>query len=714
MKKRFVWKTTIVLALFLIPILSLAAQPTANLIIYDDALAANWQNWSWDTAVAFNASSPVHAGSNAMSVTHTAAWAGLSLQSNTSFSTADYNAVTFWIHGGTTGGHQLSLKLRDGSLAIIESPIAVTTTANSWTQVEVSMSDLGLSNGTVTGIVLQEASGASQPVYYLDDVQLVEADGNGTPVPPGTGPALTIDTTTVSHTISPDIYGINFADNTFANEVGLPVSRWGGNATTRYNWKIDVSNRASDWFFMNVPDGDNDLTVTGLDEFVQANNSAGTRSIVTMPLIGWTPNRRLTNDRDCGFPQSIYPNQQAFDGNWNCGNGRFPDGTPITGNDPTLTSTAIDESWVNEWVTHLTNEFGTAANGGVPYYALDNEPMLWNSTHRDVYPDPLTYDELLARTVAYAAAIKQADPSANTLGPVLWGWTAYFYSAADVASGGSFWLNPPDRLAHGDMPLVEWYLQQLATYEQNNGTRLLDYLDLHFYPQQSGVALSTAGGDATQALRLRSTRALWDPTYVDESWINEPVELIPRMHDWVNTYYPGTKLAITEYNWGGLEHINGALAQADVLGIFGQQQVDLATLWAPPANSDPGAFAFRMYLNYDGSGSAFGNLSLPASSSNVDQLSVFAARRSSDLALTIMVVNKSGQPLTSNITLNGFVGGTAEIYQYASSNLSQITQQPTVVVPADGFSATFPADSITLFEIANGDVTQTFLPLVNK
>ncbi|MBK7896748.1 MAG: glycoside hydrolase family 44 protein [Anaerolineaceae bacterium] len=523
-----------------------------------------------------------------------------------------------------------------------------------------------------------------------------------------------MDTTTVSHTISPDIYGINFADNTLAAEIGLPVNRWGGNATTRYNWKIDVSNRASDWFFMNVPDGDNDLTVTGLDEFVLANNSSGTRSIVTLPMIGWTPKRRLTNDRDCGFPQSIYPNQQAFDGNWECGNGRFPNGTPITGNDPTLTSTAIDESWVNEWVTHLVGEFGTAANGGVPYYALDNEPMLWNSTHRDVYPNPLTYDELLARTIDYAEAIKQADPTASTLGPVLWGWTAYFYSAADVASSDTFWLNPPDRLAHGNMPLVEWYLQQLAAYEQTNGTRLLDYLDLHFYPQQSGVALTSAGGDATQALRLRSTRALWDPTYVDESWINEPVELIPRMQDWIDTYYPGTKIAITEYNWGGLEHINGALAQADVLGIFGQQQVDLATLWAPPANTAPGAFAFRMYLNYDGSGADFGNLSLPASSSNVEQLSVFAARRSSDLALTIMVVNKSGGPLTSTIALDGFAGGTAEVYRYASSNLSQITQQPNLVVPAGGFSATFPADSITLFEVTSGDVLQSFLPFVNK
>ena len=93
---------------------------------------------------------------------------------------------------------------------------------------------------------------------------------------------------------------------------------------------------------------------------------------------------------------------------------------------------------------------------------------------------------------------------------------------------------------------------------------------------------------------------------------------------------------------------------------------------------------------------------------------MFAARRSSDNALTIMVINKSGQPLTSSIALDGFGGGLAEVYQYAGSNLSQITQEPNMVVPAGGFSATFPADSITLFEITDGDVHQTFLPLVDK
>jgi hypothetical protein len=89
----------------------------------------------------------------------------------------------------------------------------------------------------------------------------------------------------------------------------------------------------------------------------------------------------------------------------------------------------------------------------------------------------------------------------------------------------------------------------MQTYEQQHGVRLLDYLDLHFYPQAEGVFPSSGGDAAVQALRLRSTRALWDPSYVDESWIGDSVQLIPRMRAWVAQNYPGTKTAITEYNW---------------------------------------------------------------------------------------------------------------------------------------------------------------------
>jgi hypothetical protein len=379
---------------------------------------------------------------------------------------------------------------------------------------------------------------------------------------------------------------------------------------------------------------------------------------------------------------------------------------------------AIGPSFVADWIVHLKSRYGTAANGGVLFYNLDNEPMLWNSTHRDVHPQPTTYDEMRDKTFAYAAAIKQADPSAKTLGPVLWGWCAYFFSALDDCSSGS------DYQAHGNVAFVPWYLQQMKAYEQVNGVRLVDYLDLHYYPQANHVALSSAGNPATQALRLRSTRSLWDSTYVDESWIDDmnwegdTVRLIPRMKQWVTTNYSGTQLAITEYNWGALDHINGAVAQADVLGIFGREGLDLATLWDPPDAEQPGAYAFRMYRNYDGAHHAFGDVSVRAASADQGKVAIYAARRSSDHALTLMVINKSlTQTLTSSIGLSHTESITrAAVYRYSAADLKAIVRQADQIVTGGSFSATLPASSITLF-VTSSSVwldKQVFLPVILK
>ena len=93
--------------------------------------------------------------------------------------------------------------------------------------------------------------------------------------------------------------------------------------------------------------------------------------------------------------------------------------------------------------------------------------------------------------------------------------------------------------------------------------------------------------------------------------------------------YPGIRTAITEYNWGGLEDINGALAHADVLGIFGRQGLDLATMWGPPDADQPGSFAFRVYRNYDGMGGSFGETSVKAESEDSDKISVLRPREAS-------------------------------------------------------------------------------------
>ena len=305
----------------------------------------------------------------------------------------------------------------------------------------------------------------------------------------------------------------------------------------------------------------------------------GAPTIISVPLIGWTAKSRSFS---CSFSVAKYGPQQYTDsagGNPDCGNGLRPDGvTKIAGNNPNDTSQPIGAAFDAAWVNHLTGRYGTAASGGVAFYEMDNEPEYWFGVHFDVHPNPLSYTELGNLTTTYAAAVKGADPTAQVFGPAISDWYGYFDSPLDSVNN-----NTNDKAAHGNQPLIDWYLSQMKAYEIAHGTRLIDYVDVHYYTTSDSVSLKPVGNAATQARRLRSTRELWDPTYTNEGYIGTPIALIPLMHTWVNNNYPGTKLAITEYNWGGLELINGALTQADVLGIFGREQVDVANIWDPPA-----------------------------------------------------------------------------------------------------------------------------------
>jgi len=186
------------------------------------------------------------------------------------------------------------------------------------------------------------------------------------------------------------------------------------------------------------------------------------------------------------------------------------------------------------------------------------------------------------------------------------------------------------------------------------------------------------------------------------------------MRQWVANDYPGTKLAIDEYNWGGMESINGALAQADILGIFGREGLDVGTMWptSDPSGQIPGMMAFAMYRNYDGSKSTFGDMGLASTSvaAGTDaegSLAVYGALRSSDNAVTVMVINKTYADQTQTLSLaNVAASGQAKVYLYSSANLAAIVPQANITVTPPGgggttssLSTTFPAQSITLLVI---------------
>jgi PKD repeat protein len=181
--------------------------------------------------------------------------------------------------------------------------------------------------------------------------------------------------------------------------------------------------------------------------------------------------------------------------------------------------------------------------------------------------------------------------------------------------------------------------------------------------------------------------------------------LIPRLRNWANTYYyAGTPIGITEYNWGAESHINGATTQADILGIFGREGLDLAARWTTPDATTPTYKAIKIYRNYDGNKSTFGDVSVSATGPNPDNVAVFAAQRTSDNALTVMVISKylSGNTPVSVNLANFTPLGTAQVYQLTSANA--ITRLADLTLSGATAAFTAPPQSITLLVLPSSGV----------
>jgi len=519
-----------------------------------------------------------------------------------------------------------------------------------------------------------------------------------------TAPTLAVDANANRHPISPLIYGINeWSDNGLFEVMHIPVLRWGGDDATSFNWQSSVKNNTGDnpWCFENYS------VSPGFDQFHTANLAAGTVSLGTIPLMDWSPKAA----GECSFSVKKYGAQKSTaPDNPDCGNGVLLNGDPVV-NDPNDAYVPVTQAFAQQWVQQIMTSYGPANAGGVRLWSMDNEPEWWDGVHADVYPQPATYDDMLARSLKWAQTVKTVDPTALVTGPVPGGWSGMLFSSADMHSGWStspyqYWDNPTDQKAHGGVAWIPYYLQQMNQFEQANHYRLLDYLDVHAYITPSGLQ-SSAGDTANETLRMTSTRVFWDPNYLvpgggyeDATGAEVAPQLIPRMQQWVNQNYPGTNLAITEYNWGALNSITGAIAQADILGIFGAYGLGLGTLWGAPAPTDPGAFAFKIFLNYDGIGNQFGGTGVSATSSDPDTLSIYAAQRV-DSALTVLVLNKTTGDISDSISLANFTpAGTAQVWQYSQANLAAIVGQTSGInVSRNSLTATFPAYSMTLLVI---------------
>ena len=515
---------------------------------------------------------------------------------------------------------------------------------------------------------------------------------------------VSVDVAANRRPIHPGIYGVAYATAAQLQDLNAPLHRYGGNNTSRYNWQLNADNRGQDWYFQSIGESSATPGQRG-DDFVLNSRAGNAEPMLTIPMIEYVAKLGSNRSKLASFDSRIYGAQDDCDWQW------FPTacngmrgGQPITGNNPLDANVLNSTTLQGGWVSHLVQRFGQADGGGVKYYVLDNEPSIWHSTHRDVWPTGATMEQVRDLMVTYSGTIKNVDPGALVVGPEEWGWSGYVFSGYDQQYGSQHgWSFLPDRAAHGGMDYLPWLLRELRQRSDIDGRRVLDVFTVHYYPQGGEFWPADDVSSAMQLRRNRSTRSLWDPNYIDETWINDKVQLIPRLRSWVNSYYyPGTPIGITEYNWGAENHINGATTQADIYGIFGREGLDLAARWTTPATTTPTYKAMKLYRNYDGNRSTFGDTSVRAlSTSNPDTLSVFAAERSSDGALTVMVISKglSGStPVT--VTLTNFAPATsAQVWQLTSANtISRLADVPVT----DRFSTSVPPQSVTLFVVPAG------------
>ncbi len=340
---------------------------------------------------------------------------------------------------------------------------------------------------------------------------------------------------------------------------------------------------------------------------------------------------------------------------------------------------------------------------------MDNEPEIWNGSHRDVHPTPPGYSEVAHLFVTEGAALKTWDPNAILFGPVTCCWN-FLWSAGSSSDG---------RSTYAGIDYVPWWLNHVYWLDQIHGARTLDVFDIHAYVSPN-VSTTSYTNSQLHAAAGSVYRTYWDPTYYnsgyDADWITttEPTRgitfLIPRLKALVNAIYPGTPLSFTEWEsflvpqseWD----FATALSDADAFGLMGPEGLSFSTRWGGPSATDsttnephPNYQAFKLYTSYDGAKHGFGALSvLDQSNANPDLFTSYAALDATGSTMTIMVLNKDpGNATNVAFDVTGCSPSRFTAYTLVSTNPGSITMSASTAWSA---TQSFAANSITLLVVS--------------
>ena len=499
----------------------------------------------------------------------------------------------------------------------------------------------------------------------------------------------TIKTDTGRTPISKYIYGTNWYDT----GTDYTIQRIGGNRCTAYNWENNWSNAGSDYRFENDQGMDSSTTPgKGYTKGIDLHNSMGQDSIVTLQLAGYVSAPIFGQDLN-NYPAPstyFYPVQ-------------FAKGTPFC-SPPDNPDTNDGIVYMDEFVNFLVWKYGYAGTPtGVKFYCLDNEVDIWNATHYEVHPAHPLCQEIRDKGVACATAVKNVDPNAQITGPVLCVFTGFLNLC-----GASDWSS-----VQGSRPwFISYYLDEMKKASDANGRRLLDVLDVHWYPPEDdgnnhGICDNREDPQTFNA-RMQAPRTLWDQDYVyphmtypdgGSSWVNQSywaqfLPILTRFKTDIANYFPDTNIAISEYTWGPSTQWATGITTADFLGICGKYGVYMTNYWGTGGYIDT---AIKMYRNYDSFHSAFGDTNVPAAMSDKVNSSIYASVFASNAnELHLIVINKNQtSDITGTFNINSpqtFLAGRVWKFDNNSSSITSTT--PISSITNNSFTYTIPKTSV--------------------
>lgn len=491
---------------------------------------------------------------------------------------------------------------------------------------------------------------------------------------------VAIDTSLDRKAISRYIYGIN--DTVSLSGVRATALNQSGNDFMTYNWENNYSNAGESYLAANrdvISDrynrqgADPAVAVDGL--ITMANYNHIDFKIASLPTIGYVAADNygpLLNSEVAPSDRWIKTYTEKSDEY-----SLYPDK-----ND--------DAVYIDEYLNYIINYYGKSAFGGMSAYSVGGDPSVW-SKEFPLASDGFTVEDYMTRTIDMAEMVKKADSNALVIGG----------GFASVESCSSFAENAGWNKYKNDYNwFVDFYLDELNKASQQSGKRLLDVIDIKYFPEEKteyGISIISETSAEANKMRIQAVRALWDGSYSKEGENKEFFPLLPTFQASINEYYPGTKLAVTEYNFGGGNNITGGIAQVEALGCFAEEGVFLACL-SPDKNDDTmyQYSAINLFTNYDGNGGEFGDVSVRAENDNTELCSSFAAIDNEGV-LNVVLTNKSDS-LTEIVDIDissEYRYSFAETYGF-SFGKPEITKGMSYSIPSNYLSIELEPYSVVL------------------